>query len=53
MNDEPPLALQSYRDWLEAKKAPAELKAVAVRAINAFGSITRDQEAIYEKLRHL
>jgi hypothetical protein len=50
MNLESPGSPQSYRKWLESRQEPRELKMIAVRAIDAFESLSHDQMAIEEAL---
>lgn len=53
MNDESPPTSQSYLRWLESRNEPPELKMIAVRAIDAFESITHDRKTIEEPLNCL
>lgn len=53
MNDDYRPTSQSYREWLDSRSEPPELKIIAVRAIDAFESITHDRETIEEPLNDL
>jgi hypothetical protein len=53
MDDVYPPTSQSYREWLQSRHEPPELKMIAVRAIEAFESITNDRESSEEPLDHL
>lgn len=50
MNDDFRPDSQSYREWLGSRSEPPELKIIAVRAIDAFESITHDRKTIEEPL---
>ena len=53
MNVDLPLSSQSFRDWLDSRGDPPELKMIAVRAIDAFESINHDPNDTEQPLNHL
>ncbi len=53
MNDDFRPNSQSYREWLDSRSEPPELKIIAVRAIDAFESITHNRRTVEEPLNDL